>query len=95
MKIFNKVKCNICGKVGLRNMPKALAGHLRLAHNIFTKEIDSYFDETSSDEIVDLKPSTKRERRKVDTPKGKSKSSRFTILKTPAKVIYTPMGNKR
>ena len=95
MKIFNKVKCNICGKVGLRNMPKALARHLRLAHNIFTKEIDSYFDETSSDEIVDLKPSTKKEHRKVDTPKRKSKNSRFTVFKTPARVIYTPMGNKR
>lgn len=95
MKILNKVKCNICGKVGLRNMPKALARHLRLSHNIFTKDIDNYFEVASSDEIVDLKPSTKGERRKVDISKGKSKSSRSTIFKTPAKVIYTPMGNKR
>ena len=95
MKDLNKVKCNICGKVGLRNMPKALTRHLRLSHNIITKDFGDYFKEASSDEIVDLKPSTKRERRKVDTPKGKSKSSRFTVFKTPAKVIYTPMGNKR
>ena len=48
MKILNKVKCNICGKVGLRNMPKPLARHLRLAHKIFTKEIDSYLSEIVS-----------------------------------------------
>ena len=59
------------------------------------EDIDNYFEVASSDEIVDLKPSTKGERRKVDISKGKSKSSRSTIFKTPAKVIYTPMGNKR
>ena len=92
---LKKVKCKLCGKVGVRRMPKSLSRHLRLCHNIFTKSIDEYFEETSSDAIVDLKPGSKKELLKSIRPKKSKKNSTTIHSNAPAWIIYTPMGNKR
>jgi hypothetical protein len=92
---LKKVKCKLCGKVGVRSMPKGLSRHLRLNHNIFTKSLDEYFEETSSDAIVELKPGTKKEFLKSIRPKRPKVKSTTTYSNTPARIIYTPMGNKR
>ena len=76
-------------------MPKGLSRHLRLGHNIFTKSLDEYFEETSSDAIVELKPGSKKEFLKSNRPKRSKGNSTTVYPKTPARVIYTPMGNKR
>ena len=52
-----KVKCVLCGKVGLSSYKKELARHLRLAHN--KKYDDSLFVEVTEDVPVDIKPKDK------------------------------------
>ena len=97
-----KVKCKICGKVGLADDNKGLREHLRLSHNeCVSKKYnkDTYFEPTDSDIPLDfyhggLKKYMKNRNKKWTNWKIDLKETKTT--KNPfAKIIYTPMGNKR
>lgn len=57
-----KVKCKLCGKVGLLSNTKSLNRHMRLAHGITSCK--GYFIPTDEDSIVDLMSTTKKSFRK-------------------------------
>ncbi len=97
-----KVKCRICGKVGVADDNKGLREHLRLSHNkCVSKKYDkeSYFEPADPDALVEfyhggLKEYMKKRNKKWTNWKKGSKGSK--PAKNPfAKIIYTPMGNKR
>ena len=97
-----KRKCKICGKVGLSKDVKGLRRHLRLGHNnCIPKEfnVEDYFEPVDIDAVVEIFSGTRKAYRKQKNKKwtkwqrglGGTKS-----FKSPhAKIIYTPMGNKR
>jgi len=95
MKHLIKVKCKLCGKVGLKNQPKALKRHLRFSHNIFNSNEGDYFEIADPDSVVQLLIS-KKEFRKSMRGGGSRRSGGDNHIKSSfTKIIYTPMGNKR
>lgn len=53
-----KVRCQICGKVGLSDAPESLVRHLKLAHHIGKGQYRGKFKSISDDEdcAVDILP---------------------------------------
>lgn len=52
-----KVKCKICGKVGVANADKGLRRHLRLIHNISVSKdfcVGDYFEPTDPDAVIEI-----------------------------------------
>lgn len=94
-----KLKCKLCGKIGLAKDKKGLRMHYRIAHNeILSKKANTldYFEPASQDEVVDIISPTYKQLIKVKIRKRKRASNGLTILKnTFTRIIYTPMGNKR
>ena len=95
MKNLIKVKCRLCGKIGLRNQPKALKRHLRFSHNIFISKVDEYFEITDSDCVVQLLTSRKEFRKSMRGIGGRKPGGDNLVRSSFTKIIYTPMGNKR
>lgn len=100
--IETKLKCKICGKVALARDVKGLQRHLRLSHNeIVSKDLikEKFFETTDDDVVVDIHSKTRKSYRKEKNKKwtdwkrgtGGTKSNKKTL----ARIIYTPMGNKR
>lgn len=94
MKNLIKVKCKLCGKIGLKKQPKALRRHLRLSHNILTSKTDGYFEIIDTDAIIEIMES-KREFRKSMGGGGRRSGAKNYVKLTSTKLIYTAMGNKR
>lgn len=96
------VKCKICGKIGELEANKSLRRHLRLCHNIMISkdcDISEYFELADPEAVCEIMSTTrkayiKQKNKKWTTWRKASKSKKVT--KNPfAKIIYTPMGNKR
>ena len=94
-----KVKCKICGKVGLAKDNKGLIKHLRLAHNDcvstdFNKE--EYFEAADPDSIIEIRSISIKDWRKKQKRKLTKRLKENSKSKNPfVRIIYTPMGNKR
>lgn len=92
-----KVKCRLCGKVGLVKDKKGLRRHLRLCHDKnVSKEcsIETYYEPADPESIVEIKSVPLKSFVKERNRK-KNKKRRETITgKNPfVKIIYTPMVN--
>lgn len=94
-----KVKCKLCGKIGLAKDKKGLRMHYRIAHNeILSKKANllDYFGPASQDEVVDVISPSQKQLLKEKSRKWKKASNGLTVLKNAfTRIIYTPMGNKR
>ncbi len=97
-----KLKCKICGKVALAKDVKGLQRHLRLSHNeIVSKDCakEKFFETTDNDAVVDIHSKTWKSYRKEKNKKWKDWKKGAGGTKSDkkpfAKIIYTPMGNKR
>ena len=92
--MYKKVKCKICGKVGLLKDTKGLMRHLRLVHNEYVSKKNckaNYYEPIDDEAIIEIKSEPIK---KILKPKfGKSKKIEY---KSPfVKILFTPMGNKR
>lgn len=102
MVVEEKVKCKICGKVGLAKDAKGLARHLRLSHNKNVSKkfnIETYYEPADPDSVIQIvsglrKDFLKERKRKTFRKYKLSSGSTSTSVKNPyAKIIYTPMAN--
>lgn len=96
-----KVRCKICGKVGLLSDKKGLMRHMRLIHNTCVSkkgDINAHFDTASPDSIIEIKSdyvksffkekNRKWNKRIINRNKDEGKNPFVRI-------IYTPMGNNQ
>ena len=95
MRNLTRVKCKLCGKIGLKKQPKALRRHLHLSHNIFTSNTDEYYEITDSDSVINILESKREFRKSMGGGGGRRSGAKNYIKMTSSKIIYTPMGNKR
>ena len=84
-----KVKCSLCGKVGLSYDTKALNRHMRLAHG--KNSAKNYFIEAAPSSIVDIKNVSKKVfdqklRREVNSIKPKEEGGKEMIIKSNKKI---------
>ena len=93
----DKVKCKICGKVGIANNDKGLIRHLRLAHNICVPneyDRDDYFEAADPESIIQIRSiSVKEWRKKKKRKSSKRRKEECKANNTFVKIIYTPMSN--
>lgn len=94
-----KVQCKICGKVGLAKNIKALRKHLHFRHNLCNFQIDDWFIHADPEVPIDILSCTRKAFMKyknsqwTDWQEKKEESPKYK--KPLAKIIFTPMGNKR
>lgn len=81
---------------------KGLQRHLRLCHNVFVSKgflREKYFEMTDNEAVVDIHSNTKKSYRKEKNSKWgdwkKGADGTKSNKKPFARIIYTPMGNKR
>ena len=102
------VKCKTCGKIGELEDSKGLRRHLRLCHNIMISkkcDIFEHFELADQEAVSEISSCTrkvyiKNKNRKWTkwTKKAKGPNGqniRTKVIKPFARIIYTPMGNKR
>lgn len=93
----DKVKCKICGKVGLSKADKGLKRHLRLMHNTCVSKdyrIDDYFEPADPDAVIEIFSDSRKAYRKKKNKKWNKWSRNTGTGKNPfARIIYTPMVN--
>ena len=95
-----KVKCKICGKVGLIKDDKGLIKHLRLIHNLcVSKKFDKnhYYEPADSDSIIEIKGDSIKSFKKAQNTKWrkymKCSNNRKLHKNQYVRIIYTPMSN--
>lgn len=104
MVVDEKVKCKICGKVGLAYDRKGLARHIRLSHDKHVSknfEREVYFEPADPDSVIQIISGLRRdflkERRRKTFGKYKlssgTRSKEKTYVRPYVRIIYTPMSN--
>ena len=92
-----KVKCKICGKVGVANADKGLRRHLRLIHNISVSKdfcVGDYFEPTDPDAVIEIFSDSRKTYRKKKNKKWNKWNRNHSEGKNPfVRIIYTPMVN--
>ena len=94
-----KVKCKICGKVGVANADKGLRRHLRLIHNISVSKdfcVGDYFEPTDPDAVIEIFSDSRKVYRKKKNKKWNKWNRNHSEGKNPfVRIIYTPMEKKK
>ncbi len=95
-----KVKCKICGKIGLAKDYKGLCRHLRLAHNADVSKENcksDYFEAAAPDSVIEIFSDTHKAYRKLKNEKWNKRNRKsmrqIYNSKEYVRIIYTPMKN--
>ena len=92
-----KVKCKICGKIGLAKDYKGLNRHLRLNHNICISNDhckNKYYETADADAVVEISSITRKAFRKLKNLKWKRDNNDKKVKgRQYIRIIYTPMTN--
>lgn len=92
-----KVKCKICGKVGVANADKDLRRHLRLTHNTCVSKdyyMDKYFEPAEPDAVIEIFSDSRKAYRKKKNKKWNKWNRNHSGGKNPfVRIIYTPVVN--
>ena len=96
-----KVKCKLCGKVGLAKDEKGLIRHLHLVHNTCVSKkcnLEPYYEQADPDSIIEIRSVSPKAFRKSQNKKWKQWKrgpGGHTLLneKQYVRIIYTPMTN--
>ena len=94
-----KVRCKICGKVGLLSDKKGLMRHMRLIHNTCVSkkgDINAHFEPADPASIIEIKSAPLKSFRKENNRKWIKWIRNNSGGKNPfVRIIYTPMGNNQ